>query len=92
MGGESTLSSADSASVYMAMLAALRRMENIYLQQREGVFGQDVLETYGFVGGYFSSPAFHEYWRTRLFREVFASSFLQAFEEANDLRYEGPER
>ena len=84
---ESTLTPADSASVQMAMDAALRRMENLYLQQREGVFDEGVLATYGFVGGYFSRPEFHEYWRSGSMRkDVFDPSFIQAFEEANELR------
>ena len=81
-----TVSSSDSARVDYVTLGILRRMENIYLQHQEGVFGPEILETYGFSGGLFARPEFHDFWRRGVSRDVFDSSFVRAFEEANNLR------
>jgi len=81
-----SLSAADSSRAGFFMLGALRRMENVYLQHREGVFDDDILDTYGFSGGVFTRPQFRAYWELESFRDVFDSSFVRAFEEANGLR------
>jgi hypothetical protein len=86
-GADTTsLSATDSSRAEYLMLGALRRMENVYLQHREGVFDDDILETYGFSGGVFARPQFRPWWERESFRDVFDSSFVRAFEEENNLR------
>ena len=80
------LSAVDSTRIDFLMLGVLRRIENVYLQYREGVFESEILDTYGFTGGVFARPQFRTYWERESFRDVFDSSFVRAFEEANNLR------
>ena len=75
----------DSARVNWAILAVLRRMENLYLQTKEGVLDESVLATYGFTGGVFDWPGFRSYWREELRRDIFDPGFIETFERMNDL-------
>ena len=88
MLGEDTtsLSAIDSARIDLVMLGLLRRIENVYLQYSEGVFDDEILRTYGFMGGVFARPQFRVYWEREYLRDVFDTSFVRAFEEANSLR------
>ena len=76
----------DTVRVEQAILAFMRHQENVYLQYREGVFDESILDTYGFVGGAWDTPQFAVFWETSPMLAVFDSSFVRAFSEANGLR------
>ena len=61
-------------------------VENVFLQYREGVFDQEILDAYGFTGGIWASPGFQKLWRTDRFRVLFDTTFVRAFEEVNGIR------
>ena len=80
------LTALDTVRVEQAILAVLRHQENVYLQYREGVSDEGILDTYSFVGGVWDAPQFAVFWETSPMRAIFDSSFVRAFNEANGLR------
>ena len=88
MGGysDSTLSALDSLQGRWAMFANIRNLENVWLQSQAGVVDESVLSTYGFRSAVlYQSDEFRRMWRTT-WSLVFDSSFVRAFEAANQLR------
>jgi hypothetical protein len=76
----------DTIRAETAMLALVRRLENVYLQHGEGVFGRTVLDNYSFNSPVYQTPQFERWWKTIPFARLFDSSFVREFEEANALR------
>ena len=74
---------AESVQVSNYFFALMRNAENVFLQSREGVLGEDIMGTYGFVGPLFSRPQFHAWWAGN--RQWFNSDFVPAFETANQI-------
>ena len=61
-----------------ALVAAVRGLENVYLQYREGVIDESALSSYGWKGSLmYESDAFAEWWLTN--RDRFNPDFVQAF-------------
>ena len=61
-----------------ALVAAVRNLENVYLQYREGVIDESALLSYGWKGSVmYSSSSFAEWWITN--RDRFHPDFVQAF-------------
>ena len=81
---DSTLSAADSLQGYFVMFANLRNLENVWLQVREGVVGEEVLGSYAFRSFMYQQPTFRSMWK-QSWSGGFDSNFVQAFEEANGL-------
>jgi hypothetical protein len=65
------------------LLAALRTVENVFLQVQSGVVDEGALQRYGFRAPPYSSPHFPPYWAS--LRSNFDPSFVVAFEAANGL-------
>lgn len=65
------------------LMALIRNAENVLLQHREGVIGEDALATYGFIGGFFRAPNFPVIWSG--LRRWFHPDFAEAFELANQI-------
>ena len=72
---------AGSLQVNSYLFALMRNAENVFLQSREGVLGEDVLGTYGFVGPYYSMPQFQAWWAG--VRQWFHPDFVAQFETVN---------
>jgi len=62
----------------------LRSLENVFLQQREGVVDQSVFETYGFTQPMYDTPFFRAWWAQ--ISSVLDPRFVLRFEEENGLR------
>lgn len=78
------LSEAEMARLGPALVTAVRNMENVYLQTREGVIDESALVSYGWKGSImYGSEAFRA-WLARN-RERFNSEFVDRFQEANGL-------
>ena len=61
-----------------ALVAAVRNLENVYLQYQEGVIDESALSSYGWKGSrMYSSSAFAEWWLKNSDR--FNEHFVQAF-------------
>ena len=69
----------DSLQSEWAMTGVLRHLENVYLQQLEGVVDSSVLDTYSFKNSrWYRTPQFADYWS--LARVRFDTRFVTAFE------------
>jgi len=78
------LTTVDTLRASMAMTAQLRRLENVFLQSREGVVSADVLSTYGFGGSpFYRSDVFRSFWNVS--SSGFDTAFVRAFAVANGL-------
>ena len=64
------------------MFANLRNLENVWLQLRDGVVDEQVLNTYAFRSSLYQSADFKYMWEA-VWSGAFDSGFVQAFEEAN---------
>ena len=73
-----TMTHLEMNRVVPALVAAVRNMENVYLQTREGVIDESALSSYGWRGSrMYSSDPFAEWWETN--RDRFHPDFVQAF-------------
>jgi hypothetical protein len=76
---DEALTFTDSIQAQIALLELLRSVENVYLQFREGVVDESVLDTYGFNDSpVFKGAKFKEYWPS--LRSRFDPRFVAAFE------------
>ena len=72
------LTESEINKVRPALVAAVRNLENVYLQYREGVIDESALSSYGWKGSVmYSSSSFAEWWITN--RDRFHPDFVQAF-------------
>jgi hypothetical protein len=81
-----SLTHMDTVRAETAMLALVRRLENVYLQHEEGVFNRSVLDDYSFNSPLFRTSQFEWWWKTSSFREILNPDFVLEFEDANELR------
>jgi hypothetical protein len=82
---DSTVSQLDSLQARYVMFANLRNIENVWLQYRAGIVGEEVLTTYAFsTSRLYQTTAFRQAWECGWSR-VFDTDFVRAFEEANGL-------
>jgi hypothetical protein len=82
---DSTVSQLDSLQGRYAMFANLRNVENVWLQFRAGIVGEEILTTYAFSSPrLYQTPAFRQSWECGWSR-VFDADFVRAFEEANSI-------
>ena len=73
-----TLTEREMNRVVPALVAAVRNLENVYLQTREGVIDESALSSYGWKGSrMYASDAFAEWWLMN--RDRFNPDFVQAF-------------
>jgi len=80
------LTHGDTVQAETAMLALLRRLENVHLQHGEGVFDRSVMGDYSFNSPLYRMDQFQRWWAGTRYRELFDAEFVQEFEEANALR------
>ena len=79
-----SLTEAETARVRPALVAAVRGLENVYLQTREGVIDESALVSYGWKGSMmYRSAAFREWWASN--RDRFNHEFAEVFEAENRL-------
>ena len=85
---EGELTELESRRATFMMLLNLRRMENVYLQYREGLVDESALSSYGLQGGgaIYRGPRFTAYWENGRngFDPGFVEFFNQRFLEQND--------
>jgi len=81
---DSTLTPVDSLQGRILMIAAVRHLENVWLQTQEGVADEALLDTYGFRAEVWQSPGFRAFWQDYLADQV-EPRFRQVFEERNGL-------
>lgn len=65
------------------LFALMRNAENVFLQSREGVVGEDIMGTYGFVGPIYRTPQFQAWWSGN--RQWFNPDFVAEFGTANQI-------
>ena len=78
------LTATDSARARLLMFGNLRNSENVYLQFREGVVSESVLNTYGFANPRYQTTSFRHFWDR--YSSLFDPNFVEVFEGANGLR------
>jgi hypothetical protein len=78
------LTATDTARANLLMFGNLRNLENVYLQFREGVVDESVLNTYSFANLRYQTTSFREFWRR--WSTMLDPRFVEAFEEANGFR------
>jgi hypothetical protein len=81
-GSGENISESELNRLRFAMIAAVRNLENVYLQVLEGVFDESALEGYGWRGSFmYGTEPFADWWRAGG-RERFHPQFVAAFEAA----------
>ena len=79
-----SLTQAEMSRVGPALVAAVRGLENVYLQTREGVIDESALVSYGWRGSImYRSEAFAEWWASN--RDRFNAEFVEVFEAEHGL-------
>lgn len=76
------LTAAEERRAWFIMTMHLRRLENVYLQYREGLVDASALNSYGFASvAIFRRPQFNRYWYERNARNGFDDGFVAFLEE-----------
>ena len=78
------LSAADRLSLDFIVLTGLRRIENIYLQQSDGILSDKAFERIGLE--FYQTKYSKETWER--YKAGFDSSFIEFFEELRDTKFE----
>lgn len=72
------------------MTMHLRRLENVYLQFREGLVEESALRNYGFAATeLFRRPQFERYWVDRGWRDGFDPEFVELLDSVRNPAQEG---
>lgn len=75
------LSDAEARRAWFIMTMHLRRLENVYLQYREGLVDASALNSYGFASvSVFRRPQFRHYWHEQNARAGFDDDFVAFLE------------
>lgn len=76
------LTQAEARRAWFIMTMHLRRLENVYLQYREGLVDASALNSYGFASvSVFRRPQFDRYWYEQNSRTGFDADFVAFLEE-----------
>ncbi len=80
--GTTDVTAAEARRAWFIMTMHLRRLENVYLQYREGLVDASALNSYGFASvSVFRRPQFNRYWYEQNARTGFDADFVKFLEE-----------